>query len=119
MIVAKLRGSQGTAKRGKPARAQGTRGIEFGPPLHNDARGYNRRSAVRFGLVVAVPNPRGSAVPFSLFLTKLLIRTGLARYLPGVRRLTDGGTDYLRYYSDRVLDAPRRDLKRIASLLGH
>jgi len=56
-------------------------------------------------------------VALPLFLTKLLIRTGLARYLPGVQRLTDGGSDFLHYYSDHVLDAPRRDLRRIAALL--
>jgi len=47
-----------------------------------------------------------------LFLLKLLIRTGLARYLPGVNRLTDGGADFLRYYADPLLAAPRRDLRR-------
>ena len=51
-----------------------------------------------------------------LFLTKLLIRTGLARYLPGIQRLTDGGTDFLPYYSDAVLAAPRAELKRAAVL---
>src|SRR5262245_23177167 len=65
----------------------------------------------------AFPNPRGPAVRLLLFLTRLLTRTGLARYLPGVQRLTDGGADFLRYYSDRVLDAPRGDLKRLATLL--
>src|SRR5207237_69840 len=54
-----------------------------------------------------VPDPRGPAVPTPLFLTRLLTRTGLARYLPGVQRLTDGGADFLHYYSDRVLGAPR------------
>jgi aspartate/methionine/tyrosine aminotransferase len=47
-------------------------------------------------------------MPF--ILTKLLVRTGIARFLPAARRLTDGGTDYLRYYSDRVLAAPVDEL---------
>ena len=51
-----------------------------------------------------------------LFLTKLLIRTGLARYLPGIQRLTDGGTDFLPYYSNAVLAAPRAELKCAAVL---
>src|SRR5262249_38967447 len=53
---------------------------------------------------------------YPLFLARLLARTGLARYLPGVQRLTDGGADFLRYYSDRVLAAPRAELARAAVL---
>lgn len=45
-----------------------------------------------------------------LWLTKLLIRTRVAGWLPRARRLTDGGTAYLRYYSDRVLTAPVEEL---------
>lgn len=45
-----------------------------------------------------------------LWLTKLLIRTRVARWLPRARRLTDGGTAYLRFYSDRVLTAPVDEL---------
>ncbi|HVL12362.1 MAG TPA: pyridoxal phosphate-dependent aminotransferase, partial [Gemmata sp.] len=48
------------------------------------------------------------ALPF--WLTKLLVRTGAARLTPLARRLTDGGTAYLRYYSDRVLAAPVEEL---------
>ncbi len=48
------------------------------------------------------------AIPF--WLTKLLIRTRLARFTPRARRLTDGGTAYLKYYSDRVLTAPVEEL---------
>jgi aspartate/methionine/tyrosine aminotransferase len=55
------------------------------------------------------------AVP--LFLAKLLIRTGIARHLPAVRRLTDGGGDFLHYYSDRVLAAPHAELREAAALL--
>lgn len=45
-----------------------------------------------------------------LWLTKLLVRTGVARFLPAARRLTEGGTAFLRYYSDRVLTAPVDEL---------
>jgi aspartate/methionine/tyrosine aminotransferase len=42
----------------------------------------------------------------SFFLRKLLARTGLARFLPAVRRSLAGGEDYLRYLSDRALAVP-------------
>ena len=45
-----------------------------------------------------------------LWLTKLLIRTRLARFSRRARRLTDGGTSFLRYYSDRVLVSPVEEL---------
>lgn len=45
-----------------------------------------------------------------LWLTKLLVRSGVARLLPTARRLTDNGTAYLRYYSDAVLAAPVEEL---------
>ena len=48
------------------------------------------------------------ALPF--WLTKLLVRTGLARFTRRAKRLTDGGTSFLRYYSDRVLAAPVEEL---------
>ena len=48
------------------------------------------------------------ARPF--WFTKLLVQSGLARFLPVARRLTDGGTDYLKYYSDAVLAAPIDEL---------
>lgn len=48
------------------------------------------------------------AYPF--WLTKLLVRSGIARFLPVARRLTDGGTAYLRHYSDAVLAAPAEEL---------
>ncbi len=47
---------------------------------------------------------------FPLWLTKFLVRTRLAGFTPRGRRLTDGGTRYLRYYSDRVLGAPVEEL---------
>ncbi len=45
-----------------------------------------------------------------LWLTKLLIHTRLARWLPRARRLTEGSTASLRFYSDRVLTAPVEEL---------
>jgi len=49
-------------------------------------------------------------VALPLWFTKLLIRTGVARFTPRAKRLTDGGTRFLRYYSDRVLTAPVEEL---------
>lgn len=48
------------------------------------------------------------AMPF--WFTKLLVRTGVARFTSRAKRLTDGGTQFLRYYSDRVLAAPVEEL---------
>ncbi|MCS6864994.1 MAG: pyridoxal phosphate-dependent aminotransferase [Gemmataceae bacterium] len=45
-----------------------------------------------------------------LWFTKLLIRARVAGWLPRARRLTEGGTAYLRFYSDRVLTAPVEEL---------
>jgi aspartate/methionine/tyrosine aminotransferase len=59
-------------------------------------------------------------VAYPLFLAKLLIRTGIARFLPGVQRLTEGGGDFLHYYSNRILTSPFTDLKEAAPYLeGH
>jgi aspartate/methionine/tyrosine aminotransferase len=55
---------------------------------------------------------------FRLLLAKLLIRTGLAPYLPGVRRRLGAGGAYLRYYSDRLLASPLDQLERAAGALG-
>jgi aspartate/methionine/tyrosine aminotransferase len=52
-----------------------------------------------------------------LFLLKLLIQMGLARWLPGVQRRLDGGADYLRYYSNRLLAAPLDELHDLAANL--
>lgn len=56
------------------------------------------------------------AIPF--WLTKLLVRTRLARLTPRARRLTDGGTAYLKHYSDLVLRAPHDELLD-ATLVPH
>ncbi len=49
------------------------------------------------------------ARPF--WFTKFLVQSGLARLLPFARRLADGGTEYLHYYSDRVLAAPFEEMR--------
>jgi aspartate/methionine/tyrosine aminotransferase len=53
---------------------------------------------------------------YPLFLLKWMIRSGLARFLPGINRLTEGGGDYLRYYADPILTAPRTLLQDTALL---
>lgn len=47
-------------------------------------------------------------LPF--ILKKLLVRTGLARFLPIAKRMSRGGADFLHYYGDRVLGAPLDEL---------
>jgi aspartate/methionine/tyrosine aminotransferase len=54
---------------------------------------------------------------YPLLLAKLLIRLGVARHMPGVRRRL-GGTDGLRHLSDRLLAAPLDDLERAAEALA-
>jgi aspartate/methionine/tyrosine aminotransferase len=56
-------------------------------------------------------------VAYPLFLARLLIRSGLARFLPSVQRLLGSGASYLGYYSDRVLAAPREELASAAGFL--
>ena len=53
----------------------------------------------------------------SLLFRKLLVRSGVARFLPSVKRLTDGGGAWLRCYSDRVLAAPHAALADAAGFL--
>ena len=50
-------------------------------------------------------------------LCKLLIHSGLARWLPDVKRRLGGGTEFLRYYSDRLLASPLRQLEDAAENL--
>ncbi|MGH7170346.1 MAG: pyridoxal phosphate-dependent aminotransferase [Gemmataceae bacterium] len=52
-----------------------------------------------------------------LFLLKLLIHSGAARWLPGVQRRLGGGADFLRYYSNRLLASPLRQLEEAAANL--
>jgi len=59
-------------------------------------------------------------VRLPLLLLKLVIRSGLARLLPGVQRRLDGGADHLRYYSNRLLASPLGELEGVAEdLAGH
>lgn len=51
-------------------------------------------------------------------LRRLAVRTGLAALLPGVQRRLDGGADFLRYYSDRLLGAPLAQLEQIAAAVA-
>ncbi|HKB02259.1 MAG TPA: pyridoxal phosphate-dependent aminotransferase [Gemmataceae bacterium] len=54
----------------------------------------------------------------SFFWRVVLVRTGLARYVPAVRRAMGGGEDYLHRYSDRTLAVPLTELTDCA-LLPH
>jgi aspartate/methionine/tyrosine aminotransferase len=56
-------------------------------------------------------------MPYPRLLARWLIRTGLARFLPSVRRLVGDGSPFLRYYSNRVLAAPHAALLDAAVLL--
>ena len=46
----------------------------------------------------------------SFFWRKFLVRSGLAKLLPSVRRELSGGEAYLQYYSDRTLSVPLTQL---------
>jgi aspartate/methionine/tyrosine aminotransferase len=50
-------------------------------------------------------------------VAKLLVKLGIARYLPSVRRLLDGPATALGYCSDRLLSAPLQDLEPLADAL--
>jgi aspartate/methionine/tyrosine aminotransferase len=54
-------------------------------------------------------------MPRSFWLLKTLVRTGIARWLPSVRRRLDGGAAYLRFLSDRCLATPLDDLTDLAA----
>jgi aspartate/methionine/tyrosine aminotransferase len=56
------------------------------------------------------PGMEAATVIDSFFWRKLLVRSGLARFMPSVRRELDGGEQYLRLYSDRTLATPLRQL---------
>jgi aspartate/methionine/tyrosine aminotransferase len=53
-------------------------------------------------------------MPFPVVLARLLIRLGLGRYLPGVRRHLTGSSPVLRHLSDSVLRTPVDLLERLA-----
>lgn len=57
-------------------------------------------------------------MPLPPLLARLLVRTGLVRLLPGVQRRLEGGAEYLRYYSDRLLGAPLGLLERLAGCVA-
>ncbi len=46
----------------------------------------------------------------SFFWRKLLVRSGLAKLLPSIRRALSGGEDFLHFYSDRTLALPLTQL---------
>lgn len=52
-----------------------------------------------------------------LVLTRLMIRLGVARFLPGVRRRLGGDGRFLRYFSDHLLTAPLTTLEQAADLM--
>src|SRR5437870_10421468 len=75
-------------------------------PLHQ-APGRDMKAAV-------ARSQEADPVAYPLFLAKLLIRSGIARFLPSVQRLLPGGGPFLHYYSDRVLAAPHAELLEAA-----
>src|SRR6059058_5174332 len=60
---------------------------------------------------------REAAMTYPSWLARLFVRSGAARLLPGLQRRLDGGADYLRYYSDRLLGSPLAQLERVAAAL--
>jgi aminotransferase len=56
-------------------------------------------------------------VALPLSFTKLLIHLGVAKYLPGVQHRLNGGADFLRYYSNRLLLSPLDQLPDAASFV--
>jgi aspartate/methionine/tyrosine aminotransferase len=50
-------------------------------------------------------------------IARLMIRTGIARLLPGLQRRLEGGADHLRFWSDRLLTSPLAQLERIAGVM--
>jgi aspartate/methionine/tyrosine aminotransferase len=55
---------------------------------------------------------------YRAFLARLLIHSGIARLLPGLQRRLEGGAEYLRFYSDRLLASPLAQLEAIAAALA-
>jgi aspartate/methionine/tyrosine aminotransferase len=49
-------------------------------------------------------------------LAKLLIHSGVARFLPWAKRLSDGHSAFLHYYSDGLLTAPHAELGELFEL---
>jgi aspartate/methionine/tyrosine aminotransferase len=74
-------------------------------PAHHDRHPAGR----------SIRGSRGGALRQPLFLLKLFIHLGLARFLPSVQRRLGGGADYLRYYSNRLLSSPLWELDHVAA----
>src|SRR5262245_22444925 len=64
------------------------------------------------------PDARGRPVNYPSWLARLLVRSGVARLLPGLSRRLDGGAEYLRYYSDRLVGAPLGQLEDVAAAVA-
>ena len=62
------------------------------------------------------PGREASRVIDSFFWRKLLIRSGLARLIPSVRRQLRGADDAIAWYSDRTLAVPIAELEDFALL---
>jgi aspartate/methionine/tyrosine aminotransferase len=69
-------------------------------------------------LVILDPLVPRSIVAYPFFLAKLLVGSGVARFLPAVQRWTDGGGAFVRYYSDRLLRAPYEEMRALAVYQG-
>src|SRR5262245_26758451 len=52
---------------------------------------------------------------YPFWLVKLLVRTGVARWLPAARKRLEGGAAYLHYLSDRCLATPLDGLADLAA----
>jgi aspartate/methionine/tyrosine aminotransferase len=65
----------------------------------------------------SIDSSEAPAVNRSLLSTKFLIRSRIARLLPSIKCMTDGGASFLHYYSDRVLLSPHAELRYAANLL--
>lgn len=75
-------------------------------------------STVQWGTEWATRNQREAApVPYPLWLTKVLLRTGIAHLLPGFRGLTDLSVGSARYFSDRLLASPLELVRDTAPFL--
>src|SRR6185437_8364552 len=79
------------------------------------AIGTERRRSLHVACFRATMPPPTSlseeaAVTYPLWLARFLVQTGIARFLPVARRLSDGAGRFLRYYSDAVLSAPVEEL---------
>jgi aspartate/methionine/tyrosine aminotransferase len=63
------------------------------------------------------PKREAQHVALPYWISLLLIRSRLARFVPAAQRATDGGAAFLRYCSDRVLCAPVNELRCASEFL--